>query len=272
MKQFIIIFFISLILSCSIKPNPESEIIHIKGSDTMLILNRLFAEEFMRTHPGVSIYVEGGGSESGIQGLINGEVQIAAMSRTIRPKETSALAYRYSTIGLSHLIAKDALSLYLHPNNPVTNLSSDQLKNMYTGKIKKWNLVGGKDEPIIPICRPPNSGTYLYFLEHILEGKPYSETVTTLPTTETIVKFITENKNAIGYGGIAYKGDLNLCKIDGVDPTIENIKNNEYPISRYLYFYTINTPRGQIKSFIDWVLSKEGQRIVKSVGYIPLWE
>lgn len=266
---YLIVIFM---ISCTMKPQYQTASIHIVGSDTMLILNRLWAEQYMRLHPGTSIYVEGGGSATGIRDLISGKADIAAMSRTLQPEEAEALAEKYHTVGLSFLVAKDALSIYIHPDNPVRNLSIAQLKNIFTGRIKNWKQVGGKNEPIVVVTRPPNSGTYLYFKRHILNEDEYCREAQTLPTTETVVKFIGKTKNAIGYGGIAYGANLVHCKIENVSPTLDNIHKDRYPITRYLYFYTSDTPHGILKQFIDWVLGREGQSAVANIGYIPLWK
>jgi phosphate transport system substrate-binding protein len=131
----------------------------------------------------------------------------------------------------------------------------------------------GKDTSIIPVSRNPNSGTYLYFKEHILEGEEYCDDIIVEPTTQSIIQKITENKNAIGYGGIGYyTSKVKHLKINGEEPTEKNVIDNVYPISRYLYFYTLQTPEGAVKNFVDWVLSSEGQKVVKEAGYIPLWE
>jgi phosphate transport system substrate-binding protein len=226
----------------------------------------------MKANPGISVYAEGGGTATGMEALIKGEVDICTASRPINPSEARRLVQRQGYLGVSILVAKDALSIYLHPENPVRNLTVAQVKDIYTGKISIWKQVGGKDAPIVLLSRSPNSGTYLYFQEHVLDEQPYSPAIRTMPGTEAITQAVAENPNAIGYGGIAYGQKLVHCKINGVAPTEANVRNDSYPVSRYLYFYTIKEPGGNVKKFIDWVLSKDGQAAVKKIGYVPLRE
>jgi phosphate transport system substrate-binding protein len=249
----------------------NAPVIRLKGSDTMVILAQRWAEEFMRQYGGIAVYVEGGGSRTGIDALIKGEIDICTSSRPLQAAEVQRLAQRQQNVGIAFLVAKDGLSIYLHPDNPIRNLRLEQVKDIYTGKIKNWREVGGKDAPIVAYSRAPSSGTYLYFQEHVLEGQPYGANVSNMPTTAAIVQEIEKNPAAIGYGGLAYGEKLVHCKINGVSPTAENVRADKYPIARYLYFYTIKKPEGIVKLLIDWVLSPEGQRVVKEIDYIPLF-
>lgn len=267
-----VFFFLMLFLSGCSSLSSEKFTIKIKGSDTMLLVNRALAREFMKENPYISVYVEGGGTRNGIQSLIKGEADIGAASRSIRAEETKALAENYNAVGISFLIAKDALSVYLNSGNPVQDLTIEQLKNIYTGRIKNWQEAGGPNAPIKLFARSPNSGTYQYFKEHILEGEEYSSASSIMPTTENIIEEVLRNKHAIGYGGIGYGSQIRHCKINGVYPSEENVRNDKYPIIRYLYYYTVNTPNSSVKKFIDWVLSAEGQAVIKSEGYIALWK
>jgi phosphate transport system substrate-binding protein len=266
---YISLLLIAITSGCFVKPSDA--IIKIKGSDTMLILNRLWAEEYMKSHPDVSIYFEGGGTEEGIKALIDGEVDIAAASRPIDPVEVKKLARKYRSVGMSFTVGKDALSIYLNLENPVENLTVAQVKEIFTGKITNWKDVGGDNEKIELISRPPNSGSYYYFKEHVLDDAEYSAGAKILPTTELIVKEVIKNKNAVGYGGIAYSNAVVDCSINGVVPTIENVQNNTYAIIRYLLLYTVDMPDGELKRYLDWIVSPAGQQIVKKAGYIPLW-
>jgi len=238
----------------------------------MLLLVQRWAEEFMRQNPGVAIYTEGGGSRKGIQALITGSTDIASVSRPWQPEEVKALVEKQGSLGFSVLCARDALSLYLHPANPVRDLSPAQIRQIYTGELSNWRDVGGGDATVILYKRNPNSGTYLFFEKHVLLGESYSDEANTLPTTSAIVQAVAENPDAIGYGGLAYGQSVIHCSVNGIEPTPENVRNGSYPISRYLYLYTVQPPRGLMKKFIDWTLEKQGQRIVEEVGYIPLYE
>lgn len=248
----------------------STQIIRMKGSDTMLILASRWAESYMKIRPNISIYIEGGGTEQGVQALINGSIDICTASRPLKPNEVQQMARQYGKIGMSFLVAKDALCIYLNPTNSIKNLSLIQLKKIFNGAIKNWQEIGGKDSKIQVLLRPPNSGTYLYFKEHVLDGEDYLEDALIIPTTEAIVQEIIENPDAIGFGGIAYGKMVTHIKLNEISPVEENIRNDTYPLIRYLYLYTIDTPAGPTKSFIDWIL-KDGQQLVLEVGYIPLW-
>jgi phosphate transport system substrate-binding protein len=237
----------------------------------MLILIRNWAEVYMTSHPNISVYVDGGGSATGVQALIDGSTEICAASRPLRPSEVRELAERHGKLGISFKVAKDALSIYLHPQNPVQNLTMEQLHQIFNGKIRNWNEVGGADEPIHLVVRTPNSGTYLYFREHVLLGDAYAADAVSRGTTNAVIEEVLEYPNAIGYGGTAYGDQVIHCRVNGIAPTIENVKMDKYPISRYLYLYTIDTPQDAIRDFINWTTGLAGQAIVARTGYIPLW-
>jgi phosphate transport system substrate-binding protein len=271
-KLLIVLMTVIVMFSgCSVF-KPANSVIRIKGSDTMLILAEQLAGEYMKTHPGISITVSGGGSATGINALIKGETDICTASRNLQPDEVKSLAEHYSAIGMEFLIAKDALSIYINPDNPVKDFTIGQLKKIFTCKITNWRDLGGINEPIKLVIRPINSGTHFYFKEHILDGEEYCSTAVVRNTTNDVLDQTAENKNAIGYGGIGYGDPKFHAKVENTAPTEENVRNDTYPIIRYLHFYTLNSPEGKIKEFIDWVLSNEGQEIVEQSGYIPLWK
>jgi phosphate transport system substrate-binding protein len=271
-KSSLNLLLLITILAFSCMPRPEPRYIRMKGSDTMLVLMRQWAEEYMQRHPGVSIYTEGGGSAQGIKSLIANEIDICASSRAMLPGEVRQLAEKHNRLGIAYLVAKDALSIYLNPQNMVRDLSLKQLENIFTGKISNWQAVGGENAGINIITRSPNSGTYLYLQEHVLHGLPYTSKAQIKTSTNEVVRAVMNDIYAIGYGGTAYGEEVIHCRIEGIEPTVENVNNDTYPIVRYLYLYTIDTPDGEIKAFLDWVQDLPGQAIVARSGYIPLWE
>ena len=250
----------------------EQNTIRIKGSDTMLLLARRWSEVYMAQNPGVAIYVEGGGSATGLDALISGSVDIATTSRPLRPEESRSLAQKYGSLGVSTLCARDALSIYLHPDNPIDDLDISQLREIFTGRIRNWSELGGPDLPITVLSRNPSSGTFLFFLEHVLLNQEFGANVRYLPTTRAIATKVLEDPSAIGYGGMAYGREVKHAAVSGVQPTPENVRDGIYPVSRYLYLYTVRETRGLARQFIDWVLGAEGQRLVEDVGYIPLFK
>lgn len=270
------LFLVMLLTSCAIRdrlpPSGTDRSIKIRGSDTMLLLVQRWAREFMREHPEISIYTEGGGSGLGITDLINGKTDICASSRPMEAEEIRRLAEKQGSLGISILCARDAISIYLHPGNRIQDLSLSQLRNILWGSIRNWNEIGGNNGYIQVISRNPNSGTYLFLEQRVLMGTPCTQEAIIVPTAKAVVETVSTYVNAIGYGGMALGEKLYHCKIDGIAPTAANVRNGTYPLSRHLYFFTIFRPQGLIKEFIDWALSEKGQRFAAEEGYIPLFD
>jgi phosphate transport system substrate-binding protein len=254
----------------------KNETITVKGSDTMVILAQRWAEVYMSKHPGTTIQVTGGGSGTGISALINGTTDIANSSRPMKKSEKDKLKQRYNTLGVEIKCAKDGLAIYVHQTNPVQELTLAQIKDIYQGKITNWKDVGGNDAKIILYSRENNSGTYVFFKDNVLEGEDFAPSAQNMPGTAAVVNAVSKDKNSIGYGGEAYGKGIKFLKVKtdanspAYAPTEENVKNDTYPLSRYLYMYTRSRPTGALKDYIDWILSAEGQKIVKEVGYFPV--
>lgn len=269
-KPISICLLLLIFVSCSSLRTANR--VKIMGSDTMLYLMELLAKEYMMSHPDDVIYIEGGGSATGVNALINGEVDICTASRKLNPDEIMRLTNKYGSVGISYLIAKDALCVYVHPENPVHDFSKNTLKDIFTCKITNWKDLGGRNAPITVYIRNINSGTYHYFKQHVLDGDEYCTNLTVKSTTKGMVEDILQNPDAIGYGGIGYGKDAKYASINGAAPTEANVRSDVYPITRYLHFYTLNEATGAVKRFIGWVLSSEGQNVISKSGYIPLWE
>jgi phosphate transport system substrate-binding protein len=247
----------------------------VKGSDTMVVLGQRWAEEYMRKHPGAAIQVTGGGSGTGISALINGTTDVCQASRAMKEAEKKQLVDKAGAPSLEIPVAKDGLSVYVHESNPLTEISMDDLKAIFTGKVTSWKDVGGADQKIIPYSRENSSGTYVFFKEHVLENADFSSRAQNMPGTAAVVNAVSKEKFSIGYGGAAYSKGIKVLKIKkgqtpAVAPTDATIKDGSYPLSRPLFFYVRAKPAPDIKAFTDWVLSPEGQAIVVKVGYFPL--
>ena len=252
----------------------EAQSIILKGSDTVLPLAQAEAEEFMAENSGKSVTVTGGGSGVGIAALIDGEVNIASASREMTDDEIkSAKAKGINPVETT--IAYDGITVIVNPSNSVSNLTFDQLRGIYNGSISNWKEVGGADAQIAVISRDSSSGTYKDFQKDVLQGDEYRPDALTQPATGGIVTEVAQNTNAIGYIGFAYlDSSIKALSLDNgngsVTPTEESILNGSYPLSRSLYFYTNGEPSDLIKEFTDFVTSEKGQKIVSTVGYIPL--
>jgi len=255
--------------------SPAQKKITVKGSDTMVILSQKWAEVFMKSHPDIVIQVTGGGSGTGISALINGGTDICNASRPMKKSEIEKLKERYNTLGVEIPCAKDGITVFLNKANSISELSIQQLSDIFSGKVTNWKQLGGKDAQIKLYGRENSSGTYVFFQEEVVKGD-YAPSCQTLPGTAAVVNAVLKDVNGIGYGGAAYAEGIKICKVKkdanspGYQANAENISKGLYPISRYLYMYTTNRPAGEIKEFIDWILTPEGQKMVTEVGYFPV--
>lgn len=254
----------------------SAQTITIKGSDTMVILGQAWAEAYMKSNKGVEISVQGGGSGTGIAALINGTTDICQASRPMKPKEQQQCKAR-NIKPLAIPVALDGVSIAVNSRNPIKSITKAQLKDIYTGKVTNWKQLGGADAPIVVLSRESSSGTYVYFQDHVLDGQNYSRTVLLMPSTKAIQQELTNNRNAIGYGGLAYFDGKRNVKIipvsdggEAVFPSDENVKSGKYPLARPLYFYTAGKKGGVIGKFIDYVLSPAGQAVVNQTGYVAI--
>jgi phosphate transport system substrate-binding protein len=241
-----------------------------------VILAQRWADLYMQANPGVAIQVTGGGSGTGISALINGTTDICNSSRPMKNSERDKLKQRFGSLGVEIKCAQDGLSLYVNEANPLTELSLPQIRDIYTGRLTNWKEVGGPDQRIILYSRENNSGTYVYFKDNVLEGDDFAPSAQNMPGTASVVNAVAKDKWGIGYGGAAYGKGIRELKVKKDEtspayaPTMETIRNGNYPIARYLYMYLRNRPSGAIKEYVDWILGDNGQKIVKDVGYFPI--
>jgi phosphate transport system substrate-binding protein len=270
------IIFLVLFAFLSMALFYQPKTITMKGSDTMVILAQRWAEKYMGNNSEIIIQVNGGGTGTGIAALINGTTDICNSSRPMKPSEREKLKQRYNSVGVEIRVARDGLALYVNNDNPVKVLTKEQIKNIFLGRTKNWKEVGGNNSPIIIYGRENSSGTYVHFKEEVLNGEDYTSSMQSLPGTAAVVNAVSKDKNAIGFGGAAYAVGVRDIAVKANPrakayiPTDENIKKGLYPISRLLYLYVRNKPTGELKKFIDWMLSNEGQKVVSEVGYFPI--
>lgn len=256
------------------------------GSDTMVNLAAAWAEAYGAVDKTVLIEVNGGGSGVGIKGLINGTCELANSSRHIEEKEKEELKAKRGTDSKEFLVAFDALSIYVHKDNPLNEISMEQLGEIYRadGKITKWSelgvtaIPGAKGDEIIRVSRQNNSGTYEYFKEAVV-GKKNEFKLGSLDMngSKDVVELVGKTPNAIGYSGMGYATpSVKMLKVStkkgepAVAPSIAATHDKTYPIARPMYFYTAGDPEAHVKRYIDWVLTDPGQKIVEETGYVPL--
>lgn len=247
----------------------------IKGSDTVLPVAQQTAERFMNQHPDTRVTVTGGGTGVGISALLDNTTDIAMASRPIKFSEKMKIKSAGEDVA-EIVVAYDALAVVAHPSNPVKQLTRQQLEDIFRGKITNWKQVGGDDRKIVVYSRETSSGTYEFFKESVLKNKNYMASSLSMPATGAIIQSVSQTKGAIGYVGLAYMSPrvkTLSVSYDGkhyAAPTVENATNKTYPIVRPLYYYYNVKKKAEIDPLIQYILSPDGQDIIKKSGYIPV--
>lgn len=265
--------------------SPRKTVIQNTGSDTMVNLAAAWAEEYSKVESTVSVEVSGGGTGLGIAGLINGSCDLANCSRRFEPKENEELRAKTGAEAKEYMVGYDALSIYVHPANPLDEISIEDLAEIYRadGRTRRWSdlgvsIPGAKGDEIIRVSRQNNSGTYQYFKEAVV-GKDHEFRLGSLDMngSKDVIGLIAKTPNAIGYSGMGYATpEVKVLKVarqkgdPAVAPSIQAVLNKSYPISRPLFLYTAGDPRPLVKQYIDWVMSDAGQKILEHTGYVPL--
>lgn len=282
MRRTICIALLGFLLTVTASAAKEKNSIQVKGSDTMVNLGQAWAEKYMENNPAEFVAVTGGGSGTGISSLISGTCDIAMSSRNIKEKEI-ALAKQKGIEPYEIKVALDGLAVVVNPANPVNKLTLGQLAGIFTGKIANWKEVGGKDSKIVILSREVNSGTHVYFKEHVLRKndpnskEEFAPAALLLASSQAIADEVAGNPAAIGYYGMGYISPKQKPvfvakdeKSEYIPPVIENVLGGAYPISRPLFVYTNGAPQGLVKKFIDFALSGEGQEIVLKTDFVPI--
>lgn len=277
-----LLVLIALTFATSASAAKDKNSIQIKGSDTMVNLGQAWAEKYMEKNPTDFVAVTGGGSGTGLSSLISGTCDIAMSSRNIKEKEIS-IAKQKDIDPNEIKVALDGLAVIVNPENPIGELTLAQLADIFTGRVANWKEIGGKDEKIVILSREVNSGTHVYFKEHVLRKndpnskEEFAPRALMLSSSQAIADEVAGNPAAIGYYGMGYiskkQKPLNLAKDELSEyeaPTIENVINGRYPISRPLFLYTNSAPEGLVKKFVDFSMSKEGQEIVLATDFVPI--
>ncbi|MCU7852759.1 MAG: PstS family phosphate ABC transporter substrate-binding protein [Candidatus Thiodiazotropha sp. (ex Monitilora ramsayi)] len=270
-------------LSFSITASADRQLIQNKGSDTLVNVAQAWAEEYRNVDSNVAVAVSGGGSGTGIAAMINGTVDIANASRNMKSKEL-AMAKKKGQNPIEHVVGYDALAVFIHSNNPAQTLSYEQLKAVFGrgGSATKWSdlglkVPGCKQDKIIVVSRQNNSGTYAYFKKAALGKKgKFRQGTLDMHGSKDVVDLVEKTPCAIGYSGLAYATDhikmACISKETGgscINPSVKTASDRSYPIARPLFMYTNGEPQGEIKKYLDWIKSDEGQCILLKKGYAP---
>jgi len=257
-------------------------IIQVKGSDTMVNVAQAWAEEYKNVEPSVEIEVSGGGSGVGIAALTRGAIDIATASRTMKPDEREQAKKNTGKEPTEYIVGYDALAVYVHKDNPLQEISLQQLSDIYeeTGPVTKWSQLGvvipvGKDK-IIRISRQSSSGTYEFFREAVLKKRDFKLGSLDMNGSKEVVELVGNTKSSIGYSGMGYANStvkmLKVAVAPGLPaspPTVENTQSKTYPLARSLQIYTLGEPSGAVKKYIGWIMSDAGQKILRECGYVP---
>lgn len=287
MKRIILLLIFSLAVAGCSKPHHGRDLsgeqsLQIKGSDTIVNLVQKWAEEYAKEYPGVVIGVTGGGSGTGFAALLNKTCDIAMASRSIEDKE-KVQAAQNGIVPRQFIIGLDGLAVVVNPANPVKKMTIDDLRDIFMAHKTNWKDFGGPDSKIVILSRESNSGTHMFFKEHVLKRgnkkgpEEFSPSALMMPSSQAIADEISQNPHAIGYVGMGYLGkDLKSIAVarNGmkifVEPTVDTVLSNSYPISRPLYLYTNGSPTGAVKDFIEYGLSDKGQKIVRETDFVPI--
>lgn len=285
-KIFLAIMIMGLsLMAWMIRGQPRGKMIQIKGSDTMVNLVQILAEEFMKKRPDVPLAILGGGSGTGISALINGTCHIAMNSREWKEKEIE-LAWEKGVKPRVFVIAQDGLSIIVNEKNPLDHLTTEEVAAIYRGEIKNWKVVRGADSPITLYGRQSNSGTYVFLQEHVLGNKNYSPEMREMNGNAQIVEAVIQDMSGIGYVGVGYVYDkekgqvlkgikmLNIAKDSrsaSFSPLDKNaVDEGKYPIARPLYLSVKGKPSETTADFLRFITGPEGQKIVEREGFFPI--
>jgi phosphate transport system substrate-binding protein len=282
MVRFIAAFLMMGLCTVNVFAAGKNDSLQVKGSDTMVNLGQAWAEKYMEKNPADFIAVTGGGSGTGMASLISGTCNIAMSSRNIKQKEIDQdKAKGHTPVEIK--VALDGIAVVVNPKNPVGKLTLDQLAGIFSGKIKNWKDLGGQDTKIVVLSREVNSGTHVYFKEHVLRKndpnstEEFSPGALMLSSSQAIADEVSGNIAAVGYYGMGYISSKQKAvavskddKSEYIEPTIDNVVKNLYPISRPLFFYVNDECQGLTRKFIDFTLSPEGQAIVKETDFVPI--
>ncbi len=269
MRQFLIILF-SILVVFSAFGYSYADDIRVDGSTTVLPIAQKAAEVYMKKHPDVKIYVSGSGSGTGIKALIDGTTHIATSSREAKDKEIAS-GKEKGILLTAHKIALDGIVPIIHPSMNINDITMEQLRDIYNGKIKSCKELGGPNRPISVVSRDTSSGTYEVWEEKVLKGDQVRPDALLVASNGQAVQTVAQNKYAIGYIGIGYiDKSVKVLKVNGIVASAKSVRDGSWPIARPLFLYTNGEPTGKIGNFIKFVLSKEGQNIVNEVKYVSI--
>lgn len=268
-NSFVVVLALLLVAVMPFSVMAQEELT-IQGSSTVLPIAQKAAEVYMEQNSDVNISVRGGGSGNGIAALIDGAVDIADASRFVKQAEVQA-AVENGIYPVPHRVAMDGIAVVVNPANSVEELSLEDIKSIYTGEATNWSEFGGPDMEIVVVSRDSSSGTFEVFNEITLGKERLTKAALLQASNGAVAGVVSDTEGAIGYVGLGYLSDsLKAVKVNGVLPSNATVASGEFPIARPLFMFTDGWPEGLTARFINFILSAEGQALVKEQGFVPL--
>lgn len=263
-------FFGSFVLGCG--QAPQEEVLTITGSTSFQPALMECARMFEESHAGVRVIVNGGGSVAGVAAVLSGTAELGALSRSLSEEEQDDVFEFVPTV-----IAYDGIALVVNSENPVTNLTAPQIEGIFSGAIVNWKEVGGVEGAILPIRKNTGDGTQNVFEEHFELRKRVSSSMLTISSNVETLSTVERENGAIAFLSIGAveraensRTGVKYLLLDGVTPTVDNVKNRTYPLIRPLMLVSKGNPIGRGKEFIEFVLSPAGQKIMKREDFVPI--
>ncbi|MFP4057342.1 MAG: phosphate ABC transporter substrate-binding protein [Candidatus Brocadiia bacterium] len=250
----------------------EDSKIVLDGSTTVGPIAEVFAQYYMELHKDVNVTVSASGSGNGAKSLINGACDIANMSRFMKDKEWKA-AFDQGVKPVAHVVAYDGIAIIVHPANPVSELTTAQVRDIYLGKTTNWKEVGGPDKKIVKVRRDANSGTHDTFVKFVMEKQKLAGGCETQGSNGAVRTAVQTTPAAIGYVGLGFVDrTVKALTIDGVEASPATVKSGRYPIGRPLFMFTNGYPKlgSHIHAFVTLHLTPDGQKLVKAKGFVPV--
>jgi phosphate transport system substrate-binding protein len=265
------------VLGCSSEADRRARRVTLRGSDTMVPFGMYWAEEYTAANPRIRVSVNGGGSGTGLAALVNGTADLAMASRSASESELRKAADRGQPL-VETVVGFDAIAVIVHPDNPVGTLTVEQLRGLFDGTITNWAELGGPDRPVQALSRESNSGTFVFFSEHVLNKGDLGPAARLMPSSSAIVQSVAQDVGSIGYVGLEYshKAPVKLVALKAsptapaVEPAEVTVRDKTFPLARPLFLYSLGAPQGAAAEFLDWVVSPAGQELIADLGGIPL--
>lgn len=258
--------------------------IQVKGSDTLVNVAQAWAEEYKKVRPAVDVEVSGGGSGVGIAALERGAIDIATASRDMKPDELEQARKNTGKVPKEFVVGYDALAVFVNSANGMDEVTEEQLAGIFAegGTITRWSdlgltIPGVDDDTIVRVSRQSSSGTYEFFREHVLAKRDFKLGSRDMNGSKEVVELVGSTRTAIGYSGMGYAtAAVKMLKVaraagePAFAPTVENTLSKKYPLARSLHLYTLGEPEGEVKAYIDWMLSPRGQQILEENGFVSV--